>query len=97
MGKAFCANLNTSLNRLEGELSNAFKSSAGFQCIITAAFMQLSRDVLQHCSAGGLDNFSDVVICSILSLRPELKSGEQICRLFNEVDVIWEQETGLAP
>ncbi|HET9304321.1 MAG TPA: hypothetical protein VFO20_16240 [Propionibacteriaceae bacterium] len=50
--------------------------------------MQLSRDVLQHCSAGGLDNFSDVVICSILSLRPELKSGEQICRLFNEVDVI---------
>jgi hypothetical protein len=38
--------------------------------------MQLSRDVLQHCSAGGLNNFSDVVICSILSLRPELKSGE---------------------
>ena len=35
--------------------------------------MQLSRDVLQHCSAGGLNNFSDVVI---LSLRPELKSGE---------------------
>jgi hypothetical protein len=55
------------------------------------------RNVLQHCSAGGLDNFSDVVICSILSLRAELKSGEQICRLFNEVDVIWEQETGLAP
>jgi hypothetical protein len=31
------------------------------------AFMQLSRDVLQHCSAGGLDNFSDVGICLILS------------------------------
>jgi hypothetical protein len=59
--------------------------------------MQLSRDVLQHCSAGGLDNFSDVVICSILSLRPELKAGEQICRLFNEVDVIRSKRPALPP
>jgi hypothetical protein len=40
------------------------------------------------CSAGGLDNLSDVLLRSILSLRPELKSAEQICRLFNKVDVI---------
>lgn len=39
----------------------------------------------------------DVVICSILSLRPELKSGEQICRLFNEVDVIRSKRPALPP
>lgn len=59
--------------------------------------MQLSRDVLQHCSAGGLDNFSDVGIYSILSLRQELKSGEQFCRLFNEVDVIRSNRPALPP
>jgi hypothetical protein len=33
----------------------------------------------------------------ILSLRPELKSGEQVCRLFNEVDVIRSKRPALPP
>ena len=35
--------------------------------------------------------------CSILSLRPEPKSGEQICRLFSEVDVIRSKRPALPP
>jgi hypothetical protein len=38
--------------------------------------------------ASGLDRFSDVVIRSVVCIRPEPKGGEQICCLFNEVRVV---------
>ena len=70
------------------QISNGFKSSAGFQGIITAASGQLSGKVLQQCCVPGVDDFSDVGLSSLLGVRPEPKSGEQICCLSNNVGVV---------
>jgi hypothetical protein len=53
--------------------------------------LQLSGNVLQHCSASDIHRFSNVVIRSLMSVRPEPESGEQICCLINEVGVVRSQ------
>jgi hypothetical protein len=48
---------------------NAFESSAGLQFIITATERRLTGNVLQHCCVRGINQCSDVVIGSLLTIR----------------------------
>ena len=53
--------------------------------------------VLQQCRVPGINHFSDVGLGSLLSLRPEPKSGDQIRCLFTEVGVIRSGRFDLPP